>query len=542
MDAIITSVPNDIRAQIITTKTMDNMDDIVLYSRNTLAVNGKDAIAGADQYVKLRALRQLIINETHEITVCSNFDDGVGYEPTKIRLKDLLLSDNIVTKDKITYFSRYLDGNPINPAVFRIKSANDTNIIKYFDNKNNAKAKNNELYKQSNLTGAKLGSLKVAPILPVVVAVAANQGSQAEVPGGVAAAAVANRKFPGGYFSFTVGANNVNNNSVLSQINLLANNFEYGTVTNEKSKNNLRELLLNLYTFIYGFRPGVTEPDYILNYIKTNLESIGHSKCYKEYLNLYNEKYNNYVTAAAAVPAVAAGAAAKFVCDVINDIIISVVRIAIYNIAIVIKDKTGMAGANAAQIYTSIDIIGIILKKFSEVPFSIGQPINAPVGGAPGNNYNIFLYPNALGIAIAIAIANFGLGLGAGGTIYDVPRLCNYCILKIISIVLGNAPRYQIFREIPVKFLLTSVIYVLQYDEAFVFRILFGFTKFLGANDAYKNYDYLFLAMVIKFRQYFEMYEIEDNNYTQQLLVSIKVPAFVTMIGLNPIIKDFTSK
>jgi hypothetical protein len=518
MNPIIGSVPGDIRAQITTAKAMDNLDGILLYSRNTLAANNKPAIGGT-YYERLRELRQLIINEAHEITICSEVGAGGA---NKVRLKDLLLSDNIVTTDKIKYFSRYLDGNDINaanPAVLRIKSTNNGSVIKYFDNANADSAKANTTKVQSNLKNDRLSSFKVAKTLPAVAAAAPNQGSQAEVPS--AAAPLANRKFPGGYFSFTGPANDINVNSVLSQINNGGNNFGYGDAADVvKAKDNLRELLLNLYTFIYGFREGAAPAD-ILNYIKTNLESIAHSKCYKEYLKLYTEKYTTY--AAAANPH-------KFVCDVINDIIISVVRIAIYNIANVVKNKDGMAGANAAQIYTSIDIIGVILKNFSNTQFSTGLPIGA---AAANPKYNIFLYSDAGGGAVAED--NFGLANAVpgapGDTIYQVPRLCNYCILKIISIVLGNGGRYQVFREIPVKFLLTSVIYVLQYDEAFVFRILFGFTKYLGNTDTYKNYDYLFLAIIIKFKQYFEMYDLASESYIRQLSDSIKVTGFDKIIA-----------
>jgi hypothetical protein len=477
--------------------TLD-LDNIIIKSRNDLNSIVKNN-SGVGFFEKLRKLRQLIINEAHEITICSNFADGGFGEPTKIRLKDLLLSDDIVTTDKIKYFSRYLDGAAAAAAaaaagagvvvpdlfVLRIKSANNGSVIKYFDNKNNVNAEANTAAAQSNLKNDRLSSFKVAKTLNDVAAAAAapNQGSQAEVPG--AAAPLANRKFPGGYFSFTVAAaaNNFSDNSVLSQINQAATTFELvaGNPQIEIIKNNLRELLLNLYNFIYGFRgKSLTDTTSLMNYLKSNLSLIYGTSSFNKYLEYYNTYYNDQLPI---------NSETRYIFDVINDIIISCVRISVYIVSYSIMNVI-KPGIQKELMFSAIDILSIILTKFSNNAF-IDQYVK-------GDKYNIFIYNNSKENLI---------NTKNNTNLLEINDLLDFYILKILNILLVT--KYKYHTATTIKYVFSSVINTMNINIGIIQLISFWFIEKIKKNPTHVKYGLLLLLIYIKIVDYIDVHQID---------------------------------
>ena len=544
-----------------------NMDDIYICVRKELDKREKTKIDGTNIKEKLINLRRLIINEIHEdlkfeIYVNLNFDQ-------EINLKQMLYDNNISKYDKLYYLTQYCNGNAIKKFKGLIQSSpinlnnKKTFIFNDLDEDLNKIDENSVLSQINQLLGnivtktssrpvtargtvtktasssetwfSKLLSLlfrrksksESAPASGTAPVTASGTASSPEPVSGTVSKSLIRKilnkskksknfllKAPANLKSYLKSYFNKKQNKSPN----LSNNIELvnfkpsATVGGAKilpenlyDKFILIELLLDLYIFIYGLELiNDSELSYKLEYININLNKIGNSDCYDYFIYLYKTKYSTLTNKEE-----------KFIYDVINDIIISIVRISIYFIADCIKDKNKMKD-NYEQIYECIDISSIILKQFSYKQFTEGNYTN---NSDENKQYSIFSYDiNNLAIVKNINPYTKEKNL----SLY--PRLFDYCIYKILLVVIKGS-KYQNYREITVKYLLTCVLHVLQYNQEFVLRILFGFTYQIGDNPIYNDYKYLFLNLYLKLKQYYKMYKIEPNEQVLKYFkLSILIP------------------
>ena len=271
-----------------------------------------------------------------------------------------------------------------------------------------------------------------------------NKGSQIKIS--------KNKQYQG-YLSFKGLLKEFNEKSVLSQINQDSTNFGINNIDQiALIKNNLRELLLNLYIFIYGFELIGNNKSNILNHIKKHLIIISNSS--KEFIKLYDDKYNTN----------------KFIFNVIRDIIISCIRISVYYVAQSIMNNE--KPTDKKTLFLTIDILSIIFTNFSHTLFT-------------NLDYNILIYNNS---GKNIINSNNDKDL------LKIKDLLNFCVLKILNILLSINYKNNI--SIIINYIFSYLIYSISNKYGYIlFSIYIKISNYI---DTYKIKSDDFLQLFVE--------------------------------------------
>jgi hypothetical protein len=441
---------------------------------------------------------QIIATELMKYIIDDNIAGTVISTDTarNINLKKILTNENINKDDKLNFLLNYknnsIDPNGVNDItqpfgaivavvdiikVFRGKLPNLNTNYKTNKNKNIAKA--NILF----LIGNKIQNKAAAKGPPVQFS-----RLQTEYPG-----IVFSQNIPyGGRDNSIMSLINShgNNNMIANFVNggsaigedyrvgdyqYIPINPEYNILLNNK-RDKLRELMLSLYIFLDKLtRIDEANINGSLNIIKDNLEYIGNSNFYKNYI----ENHDAYM----------ANDSAKYMAQGIDDIIINSMKISFIIIARNIMNLTKFNNANKSNVYLAVDCICIILKKFCYVPTNTGNR---------DDQFNIFIYtPNPV---------NNGVDNYANRNLDTYKRLVDFCIIKLISITLGR--NYQLYKEVIFKYIMTNVISVINIDPFFTSRLLF---YFIHKTQDIESYSFLLFTLYRKILYYINFYQLDDS-------------------------------